>query len=255
MSDFEIDSHTSLFPSIIIMRALSQTQQNTILSMLDSGHSGHSIASNTGVSIATISRLRAKHRSSLSKSSGGRPSKLSSSNIRHAVYLISSGKAETAVQVTKSLSNIISQPLHPNTVRKHLRKSGMKAIVKKKCPFLSAKHRRERLDFAYTHKDWTLEDWKRVVWSDETKINRLGSDGRKWVWKKSGEGLNDRQVQGTLKFGGGSLMMWGCFTWNGVGYACKIDGKMDVALYCHILGCDMQKTMEYYGLEAENIIF
>lgn len=83
----------------------------------------------------------------------------------------------------------------------------MKAVVKQKCPLLSQRHRRNRLDFALSHQDWTIEDWKRVIWSDETKINRLGSDGRKWVWKKSGEGLSDRLVQGTLKFGGGSLMM------------------------------------------------
>ena len=31
------------------------------------------------------------------------------------------------------------------------------------------------MDFAIRHKDWTLEDWKRVVWSDETKINCLSS--------------------------------------------------------------------------------
>ena len=49
----------------------------------------------------------------------------------------------------------------------------------------------------------------RVVWSDETKINHLGSDGHKWVWKKPGEGLSDRLVEGTVKFGGGSIMIWG----------------------------------------------
>jgi hypothetical protein len=102
----------------------------------------------------------------------------------------------------------------------------MKAVVKRKRPFLSKKHRRERMDFAITHQDWTVEDWKTVVWSDETKINRFGSDGRKWVWKRAGEGLSDRLVQGTQKYGGGSLMMWGCMLWEGVGYACKIDGKM-----------------------------
>jgi hypothetical protein len=80
----------------------------------------------------------------------------------------------------------------------------MKAVVKKKRPFLSKKHRRERMDFAITHQDWTVEDWKTVVWSDETKINRFGSDGRKWVWKRAGEGLSDRLVQGTQKYGGGS---------------------------------------------------
>ena len=45
-----------------------------------------------------------------------------------------------------------------------------------------------------------MEDWKKVVWSNKTKINCLGSDGRKWVWKKDGEGLSDRLVEGTLKF-------------------------------------------------------
>ena len=61
------------------------------------------------------------------------------------------------------------------------------------------------MHFALAHLDWTVEDWKTVVWSDETKINRLGSDGRKWAWKRAGEGLSDRLVEETVKFGGGSM--------------------------------------------------
>ena len=38
----------------------------------------------------------------------------------------------------------------------------------------------------------------------------------------------------TLKFGGGSLMMWGCMLWDGAGQACKINGAMDAELYCRI---------------------
>ena len=63
------------------------------------------------------------------------------------------------------------------------------------------------MEFALKYKDWTVEDWKRVIWLDETKINRLGSDGRSWVWKKPGEQLQDRYVESTLKFDGGSLML------------------------------------------------
>ena len=65
----------------------------------------------------------------------------------------------------------------------------------------------------------------------KTKLNCLESDGHKRAWKRVGEGLNDRQVEGTLKFGGGSLMMWGCMTWEGVGFSSKIDGRMDGDLY------------------------
>jgi len=237
------------------MRSLSTTQKNTILSQLDAGHSIHSIASITGVGIATISRLRSKERSDLQKSTGGRPTKLSSANVRHAIHLISTHRAETAVEVTKTLSNIINKPLHPTTTCRYLKKAGMKAVVKSKHPLLSAKHRKARLDFAYAHRDWTLEDWKLVVWSDETKINRLWSDGRKWAWKKSGERLSDRLVQGTVKFGGGSVMVWGCMTWEGVGYAAKIDGRMDGDLYLQILKDDLQNSLRFYGLNPSDVIF
>ena len=50
-------------------------------------------------------------------------------------------------------------------------------------------------------------------------------------------------------------MMWGCMTWNGVGLACKIDGKMDADLYVQILEDELQQTLEHYGLNMEDIIF
>ena len=57
----------------------------------------------------------------------------------------------------------------------------MNAVVKKGRPLLTKCHRKERMDFALSHKDWTIEDWKKIFGSDETKINCLGSDGRQWV--------------------------------------------------------------------------
>ena len=58
------------------------------------------------------------------------------------------------------------------------------------------------MQFAKKYESWTVEDWKHVIWSDETKINHLGSDGRKWVWKKAGESLSERLVNGTTKVWG-----------------------------------------------------
>lgn len=237
------------------MRTLSPASQNHILSLLDAGHTAAQIAASAGYSLGTISKLCFKYRSHLSKSLGGRPSKLSSTNIRHAQRLISSGKADTAVDVAKALRNITNESLSAQTVRRNLKIAGMKAVVKKKKPFLSKKHRKERMDFALTHQHWTVEDWKKVVWSDETKINRLGLDGRKWVWKKAGEGLSDRLVQGTQKHGGGSVMVWGCMLWEGPGYACRIDGIMDGDLYTKILEEDLQASLSHYGISAGDVIF
>ena len=103
------------------------------------------------------------------------------------------------------------------------------------------------MDFALAPQDWTVEDRKTVVWSVETKINRLGSDRRVWGWKMAGEGLSDRLVKETAKFGGRSLMVWGCVLWEGVGYACNIDGRMDGELYTKILEDELQENLAFYG--------
>ena len=163
---------------------------------------------------------------------------------------VTSGAADTAPQLKKLLDLDVST----QTIRRTLKKAGLKAAVKQKKPFLSKAHQRRWLEFALEHQHWTLDDWSRVVWSDETKINRLGSDGRSWVWKKPGSELKEQHVSGTVKFGGGSLMVWGCMTPQGVGYMCKIDGRMDAELYTSILQDEFLETVEFYGLDRENLI-
>jgi transposase len=245
-------------PSFIPIRAMkpiTDNKRNNIISLLISATPVHKIKLSQGVSTSTISKICSQYCPNLPKAPGGRPCKLTAKNVHHALHLISSQRAENAVQVTRTLKTITNQSITPQTVRRHLKKAGMKAVVKKKRPLLKKSHRQARLDFALTHQHWTVEDWKKVVWSDETKINRMGSDGRKWVWKKEGEGLSDRLVEGTFKFGGGSLMMWGCMLWDGPGYACKIDGRMDGDLYIKIMEDEMRDSLAYYNKQVGDIIF
>src|SRR5260370_36500632 len=171
------------------MKSLSQQTQNDILSLLEQGKSCRQIAEKIGVHHSTVSKFHSKLNFTLPKGKGGHPSKLTPTAICHAICIISTGKADTAVDVTKSLQETFPGTISASTVRRGLKKSGLKAVVKTKDPVLSQHHRRERLDYAKAHEHWTVDDWKRVIWSD----------GRKWVWKKKGEGLSDRLVQGTLK--------------------------------------------------------
>jgi transposase len=105
------------------------------------------------------------------------------------------------------------------------------------------------------HRAWTLDDWKRVIWSDESKFNVFGSDGREYCWRRDGEALRDQNIQPTVKHGSGSVTVWGCITWDGVGFLCRINGNMDGELYRSILGGDLIQTLEWYGLQKENIVF
>ena len=50
-------------------------------------------------------------------------------------------------------------------------------------------------------------------------------------------------------------MMWGCITWDGPGYATRIDERMDGDLYLTILKEELQQSLEFYDLNPSNIIF
>ena len=84
------------------MRPLSVYKLNIAISKLHTGQTTCQISSSTGFSIGTISNIHSEHLSDLLKSSGGYPVKLSPANVCHVVNFITSGKDETAVQVSKS---------------------------------------------------------------------------------------------------------------------------------------------------------
>ena len=237
------------------MKKLDTDKRRKIISMLDSGINASSIAKNFHVDVRTVGSIRAAVRPNLSRPKGGRPAKLTKPTRRFIHRLITTGKADTATQVANQLRTDSNVNVSPDTIRRALKQAGLRAVTKKKKPRLLPRHKQARLKFAKRYQSWTVDDWNRVIWSDETKINRLGSDGRNWAWKKKGSRLTDQQVTGTVKFGGGHLMMWGCLTSKGVGLACRIDGAMDAPLYVSILEDELQQTMEYYGLEKGETIF
>ena len=49
-------------------------------------------------------------------------------------------------------------------------------------------------------------------------------------------------------------MVWGCMLWDGVGYACKIDRRMDGDIYIKILEEDLQASINYYSKSPSDII-
>ena len=71
-------------------------------------------------------------------------------------------------------------------MKNRLNEVDLEGIVAKKKSPLSAKHQKDRLNFAKKHQSWCVDDWKQVLFSDESKINKKGSDGVIWTWKKRG---------------------------------------------------------------------
>ena len=96
---------------------------------------------------------------------------------------------------------------------------------------------------------------RRVVWSDETKINRFCSDGRKWAWIRDGEQIQAKHVKLTVKHGGGNIKVWSCITYDGVRWLTQIEDTMDSVLYREILQDELTRTLEEYNLDPGSVTF
>lgn len=242
-------------PFCTMPKVISPTKLQSVLSKLDAGLPHHEINLQTGVSEGYISKLRSIHRPLLPRHPGGRPAKVTPTAARHAVRLATNSHSATAVQVASELQNITGVSLSPQTVCNTLKQEGLTAVKKSKKPLMPPRIKSLRLAFARAHQHWTLEDWKRVIWSDETKINRLGSDGKQWAWKQQGTGLSDRLIQPTAHSGGGSVTIWGCMLWEGPGYMTKLEHTMNKEVYLEVLRDELMDGLEYYGKEVGEVVF
>jgi transposase len=237
------------------MKPISERKRADIMALINQKLSSRGISKRVGVSHSAVCKIRKANNPEADVSKGGRPRVVTPQLRRLIVREITSGQSPTAENVRKKLHENCGVDLSAESVRNALRNVGMKGAPKQKKPKLSARHIKARLDFARKYSSWTIDDWKRVIWSDETKINRLGSDGRLWCWKNPGERPKRQHVKETLKFGGGSLMVWGCMLYSGVGWMCRIDGGLDAQLYTEILDSYVKKSAKYYKLDPARMIF
>lgn len=155
------------------MKPISEQTYNNIVSLLDHNLSLRQIATQLGISKSTVSKVRNESRSNIQKSQGGRPPKMTTADKRQLSRLAILGKANTAGKLAQQLKNATKVDVSADTVRRALKETGMKAITRKKKPKLQPRHIQQRYEFALRHQHWTKYDWSRVIWSDETKINRL----------------------------------------------------------------------------------
>ena len=135
------------------------------------------IVSKTGLGKSTMTKAIKEILSERENIKLGHPCKLFSIDKRKIVLSVITGKAENAVQATHHINSALPFSLSAQNIHNVL-KAISEGYNKEKVSFFPAKH-----------KNWNLEGWTRVIWSDEMKMNMIGSDGMIYVWKKRGKPL------------------------------------------------------------------
>lgn len=191
-------------------KQLSTEQRATIVGMKLGGAKARQIADLLELPLSTVYTVLSTceaRKSAAPQNRSGRPKALQPRDSRSLVRILKKDRRASLNDIT----NQSPAKVHCNTVRKALHDEGFHSRVAVKKPFLTAAHRRKRLDFAKKHKDWTVEDWNRVLWTDESTFE-IGLNSRVvLVWRTAEEKYSGTCLTPSFKSGRTSVMIWGGF--------------------------------------------
>src|SRR4029434_11053563 len=151
--------------------------------------------------------------------------------VRRMVRLANKSPRITAGELQKLVESW-GRKVSETTIRRHLHHHKLFGRVARKKPLLSINNKLQRLQFVKCKSDF---QWDRVKWSDETKIKLFGNKHQKWVWRRQKDSHTEKHLILSVKYGGGSLMLWGCFSSKSPGHLVRIHGIMDSIKYQQIL--------------------
>ena len=163
-------------------KPLSREVEKNILSVLHRGCSHREIARSLHVSVGVVHNLCQLHLPNTNRSCGGRPRIMSRAEERTCVLEMVKGRVGTYANAPRQVNQALGIQVSHQTVMHTLVRAGLHSQKKVKKPHLSTKNVKARLEFARIHQHWTVEDSSRVVFSNESKINRFCSDGMTWCW-------------------------------------------------------------------------
>ncbi len=149
----------------------------------------------------------------------------------------------SASSIALEVSEVEGQLISAQTIQHTLQQVGLHGHHLRRKPLLKLAHNKVCKQFTEGNLAKSINYWNHVLWSDESKVNLLVSDGVQNVWRHPGEEYQENCALPTIKHGGGSIMVWGCMTTAGTGELRFIEGNMDSNILWH-------SEAEHYALPS-----
>ena len=227
-------------------KAVDSLVRAQAVALHDAGHNQVQISQQLKVSRCfvqnAIKKFKLHHHYNDAKRSG-RPKKITGRNVRCLKRLVKGDSRLSATKIMSDLNSVLPEPVTVRTVRRYLKKLGFEYVVKIKKQWLSAEHRRKRVAWCTQYSGWTTDDWRLVIFSDESTFYVLRRKNTCKIWRLDKEKLLPECVEQCNTGDGGKLGVWGGISGFGTTKAKIYSDNMNGNSYCDVLANELKQSM------------
>ena len=218
------------------MPRLSEVQRERAIGMLEAGQTRQAVARHFDCHISTIYRLQERVQdtgSTRDRPRSGRPRVTSQRQDRRIVRNHVISPFTTATETASQTPGTRNPRISYRTVIRRLAERGIRGYRPYVGVVLTPIRRQNRRRWARNHSQgaWQQGQWRRVVFSDESRFKLHRADGRLRVYRRRNQRYVRRNVVENDRFAGGSLMVWGAIRFGWKSQLLVIDGNLTAQRY------------------------
>ena len=161
----------------------------------------------------------------------GRPRKTSAREDRIMQRMSLKDRFKSCTEIKRVMNSTSCVNMSRQIVSRRLQEIGLFNRTPRKKPLVSSKNKKKRFEFANRYVIWTYKNWAKVFFSDKSKFNLFGNDGKNNLKRSIGERLSAKCTKKTVKFGGGSVMVFGMLLSQGTTPLVRLETRVNAQIY------------------------
>ncbi|GFV52090.1 transposable element Tcb1 transposase [Trichonephila clavipes] len=195
-----------------VRRHLHAFTRGRIIGKLGEGRSVTSVAAVFGIAHSIVSRLWRQFQTTgtaIRGFSSGRPRGTTPADDRYIVLQARRNRRQTAEDIARHTTQATGRPISRFTVARRLQGCGLFARRPVRCVPLTLAHRRRRSLWCREHRNWRDSEWRRVLFTNESRFSLSSDSHRILIWRERGSRNHPLNIIERDRYVGRGVLVWG----------------------------------------------